>query len=170
MADEVWDNIALSSAQNKRFGLRTESIINSRKTRSQQYKEAIMAEDVQKVRETTTQSGDTVQKTTEASNSRAETEHHQNVAERVVWFVAGILLVLLGFRFLLSLLGANNTNGFANFIYSTSHPFVSPFFSLFSYKNYSYGVSRFEIYTLVAMIFYAVVAWGIAKLVTLNRD
>jgi len=129
-----------------------------------------MTEDVQKVRETTTQSGDTVQKTTEASNSRAETEHHQNVAERVVWFVAGILLVLLGFRFLLSLLGANTTNGFANFIYSTSHPFVSPFFSLFSYKNYSYGVSRFEIYTLVAMIFYAVVAWGIAKLVTLNRD
>ena len=129
-----------------------------------------MAEDVQKVRETTTQSGDTVQKTTEASNSRAETEHQQNVAERVVWFVAGVLLVLLGFRFLLSLLGANTTNGFANFIYSTSHPFVSPFFSLFSYKNYSYGVSRFEIYTLVAMIFYAVVAWGIAKLVTLNRD
>ena len=81
-----------------------------------------MAEDVQKVRETTTQSGDTVQKTTEATNSRAETEHHQNVAERVVWYVAGVLLVLLAFRFLLSLLGANTTNGFANFIYSALIP------------------------------------------------
>ena len=129
-----------------------------------------MADDVQKVRETTTQSGDTVQKTTEVKNPQAKAEHQQNVVERVVWFVAGVLLVLLGFRFLLSLLGANTTNGFANFIYSNSHPFVSPFFSLFSYKNYSYGVSRFEIYTLVAMVFYAVVAWGIARLVTLNRD
>src|ERR1035437_7962848 len=121
-----------------------------------------MADDVQKVRETTTQSGDTVQKTTEVNNPQAKTEHHQNVSERVVWFVAGVLLVLLGFRFLLSLLGANTTNGFANFIYSTSHPFVSPFFSLFSYRSYVNGVSHFEIYTLVAMVFYAVVAWGIA--------
>jgi cation transport ATPase len=129
-----------------------------------------MADDVQKVRETTTQSGDTIQKTTETKSSRDNSEHRQNVASRLVWFIAGILLVLLGFRFLLSLLGANTTNGFADFIYNTSHPFVSPFFSLFSYKNYSYGVSRFEIYTLVAMVFYALVAWGIAKLVTLNRD
>jgi hypothetical protein len=128
-----------------------------------------MNEDTQQVRETTTRSGDTLQKTTQVSNPQAKNEHQQNVAERVVWFVAGILLVLLGFRFLLSLLGANTTNSFANFIYSASHPFVSPFFSLFSYKNLAYGVSHFEIYTLVAMLFYAVVAWGIAKLVTLDR-
>ena len=128
-----------------------------------------MADDVEEVRETTTQSGDTVQKTTESKDSRADTEHRHNVAERVVWFVAGVLLVLLAFRFVLSLLGANTTNAFANFIYNASHPFVAPFFSLFSYNNYSYGVSRFEIYTLVAIVFYAVVAWGIAKLVTLNR-
>jgi uncharacterized protein YggT (Ycf19 family) len=129
-----------------------------------------MNEDGQKVRETTTRSGNTLQKTTEVSNPQAKTDHQQNVTERVVWFVAGILLVLLGFRFVLSLLGANTTNGFANFIYSASHPFVAPFFSLFSYKNLVYGVSRFEIYTLVAMLFYAFVAWGIAKLVTLNRQ
>ncbi len=129
-----------------------------------------MAEEVQKVRETTTRSGDTVQKTTEVRNPQARDEHKQNVAERVVWYIAGVLLVLLGFRFLLSMLGANTTNGFANFIYSTSHPFVSPFFSLFNYKNSTYGTSRFEVYTLVAMLFYGLVAWGIARLVTLARD
>jgi len=129
-----------------------------------------MTDDVQQVRETTTQSGDTVQKTTEISNPHTKAEHKQNVVKRVIWFIAGILLVLLGIRFLLSLLGANTTNGFANFIYSVSHPFVAPFFSLFSYRNYVYGVSRFEIYTLVAMVVYAVIAWGIARLVTLNRD
>jgi uncharacterized protein YggT (Ycf19 family) len=129
-----------------------------------------MADDIQKVRETTTQSGDTVQKTTESKSSRDDKEHRTNVVARVVWFVAGILLVLLGFRFILTLLGANTTNSFANFIYKASHPFVSPFFSLFNYKNQVYGVSRFETYTLVAMVVYALVAWGIAKLVTLNRD
>lgn len=128
-----------------------------------------MADDVQTVRETTTRSGNTVQKTQEVHDPVATQEHNQNVAERVVWFVAGILLTLLAFRFVLSLLGANTTNAFANFIYDVSQPFVSPFFSLFSYDNYQYGVSRFELYTLIAMAVYAVVAYGIVKLVTLNR-
>jgi uncharacterized protein YggT (Ycf19 family) len=87
---------------------------------------------------------------------------------RVVWFIAGVLLVLLAFRFVLALIGANPSNGFANFIYSTSHPFVSPFFSLFSYRL-QYGVTRFEIYTLVAMAVYAIVAFGITKLITIDR-
>lgn len=129
-----------------------------------------MADDIQKVRETTTQSGDTVQKTTETRNSRDDAEHQTNVFARVVWYVAGILLVLLGLRFILSVFGANATNGFADFIYNTFHPFVAPFFSLFNYHSYTYGVSHFEVYTLFAMLVYTLVAWGIARLVTLNRD
>ena len=129
-----------------------------------------MAENTENVRETTTRAGDTIQKTTESRSSIDDTEHRSNLAARIVWYIAGILLVLLGLRFILTLLGANTTNGFANFIYNTSHPFVSPFFSLFNYHNYTYGTSRFEVYTLVAMLVYALIAWGIAKLVTLNRD
>lgn len=90
------------------------------------------------------------------------------IAERIIWYVAGVLLVLLAFRFVLALLGANPNNGFANFIYTASHPFVAPFFSLFGY-NLQYGVSRFEIYTLVAMAVYAIIAYGLSKLVTLGR-
>jgi uncharacterized protein YggT (Ycf19 family) len=90
------------------------------------------------------------------------------LAERIIWYVAGVLLVLLAFRFVLALLGANPNNGFANFIYTTSHPFVAPFFNLFGY-NLQYGVSRFETYTLVAMAVYAVIAYGLARLVTLGR-
>jgi hypothetical protein len=41
---------------------------------------------------------------------------------------------------------------------------------LFNYHNYTYGTSRFEVYTLVAIVVYSLIAWGIAKLVTLNRD
>jgi len=90
------------------------------------------------------------------------------LAARIVWYIAGILLVILAFRFVLTLLGANSTNGFANFIYNVSHPFVAPFFGLFGYKL-QYGASHFETYTLVAMAVYAIVAWGIAKLFTLNK-
>ncbi len=89
-------------------------------------------------------------------------------AVRVVWFIAGVLLVLLAFRFVLALIGANPANGFANFIYSTSHPFVAPFFSLFSYRL-QYGVTRFEVFTLVAMAVYSVVAFGIARLLVIDR-
>lgn len=96
-------------------------------------------------------------------------EHPQNVANRIIWFVAGIILFLLAFRFVLSLLGANTTNSFANFIYSASHPFVAPFFGLFAYNNIKYGVSRFEVYTLVAMAVYAVIAWGLTALININR-
>jgi hypothetical protein len=90
------------------------------------------------------------------------------IAARAIWWVAGALLILLAFRFILAALGANPNNGFADFIYSVSHPFVAPFFSLFGY-NLQYGVSRFETYTLIAMAVYAVIAWGLARLVTLNQ-
>ena len=87
---------------------------------------------------------------------------------RIIWYIAGVLLVLLTFRFVFALLGANSNNAFANFIYNASHPFVAPFFSLFGYRL-QYGVSRFEVYTLVAMAVYAVIAYGLARLVTIGR-
>ena len=104
----------------------------------------------------------------DSEDGELEQEHEQVVAARVVWYVAGVLLALLALRFILALLGANTANPFASFIYTVSHPFVAPFFSLFSY-NLRYGVSHFESYTLVAMAVYALVAYGIASLVTINR-
>ncbi len=127
-----------------------------------------MAEEVREVQETVVQDGNTVQKTQRVSDTRGEAEHSRTVIERVIWYIAGILLVLLTFRFVLSLLGANRGNAFADFIYSVTYPFVAPFFGLFGYEV-QYGVSRFEIETLVAIAVYALVAWGIAKLVNINK-
>ena len=87
---------------------------------------------------------------------------------RIIWFITGVIEVLLAFRFVLALLGANPSNAFANFIYNVSHPFVAPFFSLFGY-NLQYGVSRFETFTLVAMLVYLIIGWGLAKLVTISQ-
>ena len=99
---------------------------------------------------------------------RAAVVDKTNTAARVVWFIAGVLLTLLAFRFLLVLLGANPNNGFANFIYTISYPFAAPFFGLFGY-DLKYGVSRVEISTLIAMAVYTVVAFGIARLLTIRR-
>lgn len=92
-----------------------------------------------------------------------------DIITRIIWLAAGIILLILAFRFILSLLGANTSNGFANFIYDISHPFVAPFFGLFNYDNINYGVSRFEIYTLVAMAVYAAVAWVLTAVVNIGR-
>ena len=95
-------------------------------------------------------------------------ERPSSLAARIVWFIAGVLLTLLAFRFVLVLLGANASNGFVNFIYSASHPFAAPFFGIFGY-SLTYGVSRVELSTLLAMVVYAVVAYGIARLLTIRH-
>lgn len=127
-----------------------------------------MDEPVQTVRETTTQAGNTVQTTQEAYNPGARAAHKQNVLANIIWYIAGILLAILGIRFVLVLLGANEANGFANLIFGLSRPFVAPFFGLFG-STIQYGASRFETFTLVAMAVYALVAYGLARLVTINR-
>lgn len=94
-------------------------------------------------------------------------EYGMNVFARVIYWVGGILLTLLAIRFLLSLLGANKGNGFADFIYSASHPFVSPFFGLFNYQE-QFGRSRFEFETLIAMVVYGAIMVLLARLVTIG--
>jgi small-conductance mechanosensitive channel len=91
------------------------------------------------------------------------------ILARIIWWIAGVIIVLLAARFLLALLGANQGNVITRFIFDASHPFVAPFFGLFSYSNYVYGVSRVEIYTLVAIAAYAVIAWGLARLATISH-
>ena len=87
---------------------------------------------------------------------------------RVIWYISGTLSVLLAFRFVLALLGANAANGFALFIDGVTTPLVSPFISLFG-RTATYGTSQFEVYTLVALAVYALIAWGLAALVTIAR-
>ncbi len=132
-----------------------------------------MAREIQQVRRTDS-NGDNTQRTriVETPDDLTTTDNAaptgQNLATRIIWYITGVLLVLLAFRFVLALLGADPNNGFANFIYSASHPFVAPFFSLFGY-NLHYGVSRFETFTLVTMAVYAILAFGLDRLVTINQ-
>lgn len=127
-----------------------------------------MALATKEVRQTTVNDGDTVQSTREVTNPAAEKDHGKIVAARVIWFITGVITVLLAIRFVFVLLGANTDNGLVNFIYSITYPLVAPFFGIFSY-DFTAGIARFEYYTLIAMAFYALLAWGITKAMTLNR-
>lgn len=90
-----------------------------------------------------------------------------NVAERAILFVGGLLITLLAIRLLFALFGANPDNMLADFVYSVTYPFVVPFFGLFGY-TVQYGIARFEIETLVAIVVYALITYGLAYLVTLG--
>lgn len=120
------------------------------------------------VRETTVQDPNVTQTTRRVENPAAEADHGKIVAVRVVWYIAGVLLTLLGLRFVLALLGANAGSGFVSFVYSVTYPFVAPFFGIFGY-DFTAGQARFEAYTLLAMLVYALIAWGVAKLLLINR-
>ncbi len=81
----------------------------------------------------------------------------------VTYFILGVLEVILGLRFLFRLLGANQSSGFIVLLYSLSHVFVAPFNGIFG--NPALGSnSVFDVSALVAMLVYALIAWGIVAL------
>ena len=80
----------------------------------------------------------------------------------IVYFILGVLEVILGLRLLFRLLAANPENGFISFLYNLSYPFVAPFNGIFG--NPGMNGSVFEVSTLIAMLVYALLAWGLVSL------
>lgn len=90
-----------------------------------------------------------------------------NMGVRVVWFIVGILVALLILRIILALMGANLDNAFASFIYALTDPFVAPFRGLLQQGEFQAGVSRLELETIVSVIVYVLIGWGISAAVKL---
>lgn len=86
---------------------------------------------------------------------------------QIVWYVLGIIEILLTFRFFLKLLGANGGAVFTDFIYNTTYIFAVPFISVFR-VTYIDGVI-FEWTTLLAIFVYWIVAVGIVKLLVMGK-
>ena len=86
---------------------------------------------------------------------------------QVVWYILGIIEVLLAFRFGLRLLAANPEAGFSRFIYTISYPFAAPFLKVFNASKVDSGV--FEWTTLLAMFVFFLIAWGIVKLFFMSK-
>lgn len=91
------------------------------------------------------------------------------VIKRVIYYITGIIVTLLAFRIVLLLLAANQGSAFVDFVYGLSGFFAAPFYGIFSYQP-SYGQATFEMSSIVAIVVYALVGWGLGKLVTLTSS
>jgi len=117
------------------------------------------------VKETNRQVGDT--KVQRQTVSRATQVSGVVIAQRVIWFFAGFIMVFLALRVLLLLLAANQGNFFVDFVYAVGGFFAAPFSGIFG--SPTYGEFYFDTASVVAIVVYALLAWGIAKLITLTR-
>ena len=117
------------------------------------------------IKETITTQGNAVNPTV-ATPVRIGATSSQTI-EYLVYFLFGALEVLLAFRLILKLTGANIYSAFVGLVYGITGVFILPFEGIFR-RGISRGVettSVFETSTVVAIIVYAVLAWGIVKLI-----
>ncbi len=141
-----------------------------------------MIDSEEKVQETeeevVTSPGEVVKSTRRVISKPAiKTEHPQVVYEtkksifrtyQLIWYFLGLIEVLLFFRMILKILAANPGSGFALLIYGLSAPLVRPFIGVLRMASTS-GGSVFEWPTLLAMVVYWILAYGILNLLQLVK-
>jgi YGGT family len=80
----------------------------------------------------------------------------------IAYFILAVLEIILLLRFIFRLLGASQSSGFVVFLYNLSHVFVAPFNGIFN--DQGLGSSVVETSTLVAMLIWALIIWGLVSL------
>ncbi len=92
-------------------------------------------------------------------------EYHLKLVKvaQITWLVIGTIEALAGLRVLLKLFGANPNNDFARLVYDFSAFFLAPFFGLTG--SPSSGSVVLEVPSLIAMVTYGLLGWGIVSLV-----
>jgi len=113
--------------------------------------------------------GSQVQQQTRTTNTTAGSK---TTATNIIWYIVGFIGILLAFRFVLKLLGANPNSGFVDFIYAVSGVLTAPFDNIFGVTGTTAGEvsSVFEPSILVAGVVYMLIGWGIVKLLNLNSS
>lgn len=104
-------------------------------------------------------------------STHLKTRQQNLKAKNIVYYILGVLEVLLAFRLVFKLLGANPQSPFVSFIYSVSQAFLAPFTGIFR-SAVTKGIeaqSVLEPTTIIAMLVYAILAWGIVKLIEISR-
>jgi uncharacterized protein YggT (Ycf19 family) len=91
-------------------------------------------------------------------------------AVQVIWLVTSVVTTVIAIRFVLKLLGASTESGFVTFMYGMTDPLVAPFRAIFPAASGS--SSTLDVASLVAIVIYALIGWGVVavvKLVTAPR-
>jgi hypothetical protein len=86
----------------------------------------------------------------------------------LVWYLLGVLEVVLALRFILLLTAANSAAGFVSLVYAVSGPFVWWFNGIFRVPRE--GNAVFDANILIAMAVYALIAWGSTRLLALTVE
>lgn len=96
-----------------------------------------------------------------------KSRHNNFTIRKIVYYILGILETILAFRLVFKLLGANPGSGFVSFIYDISGGFLAPFSGIFksAVTNGLETKAVLEPSTIIAMIVYALIAYGIVKLI-----
>jgi len=92
---------------------------------------------------------------------------NNNKITKLVYYVLGVLETLLVFRLIFKFLGANPGSTFVSMIYKISGFFLAPFIGIFR-SAVSNGIetkSVLEPTTIIAIIVYALIAYGIVRLI-----
>ena len=104
-------------------------------------------------------------------NNRVNESQENNFKFRkIVYLILGILEAFFAFRLIFKLLGANPGSTFVSLIYTVSGAFLAPFSGIFR-TAVSKGIetkSVLEPTTLIAMIVYALIAYGIVVLIKIS--
>ncbi len=114
--------------------------------------------------------GVSMQKDTKWVHAEAGTDG-KVTAQNIVWYLLGFIEVVLTIRFVLKLLGANTTSTFVNLAYTVTAVLTAPFDSIFGVTSSTAGTTHsiFEPSIVVAALVYALIAWGIVRLITINK-
>ena len=86
---------------------------------------------------------------------------------QIVWYVLGILEVLLAFRFVLKLTGANPAAGFTSFVYNSTYIFAEPFLNVFRVTRIQGSIAEWT--TLLAMLVYFLIALAVVHLFRMGK-
>jgi uncharacterized protein YggT (Ycf19 family) len=97
--------------------------------------------------------------------TQVEPATHNYRAVQIVWFLTSLITTLIVIRFVLKLLGASLQSGFVTLIYSLTDALVTPFRAIFPAT--SGQSSTVDVASLVAIVIYALVGWGLVALVKL---
>ena len=86
---------------------------------------------------------------------------------QIVWYILGLVEILLAFRVVLKLLAANPEAGFTSFIYGVTYVMAAPFLSVFGVTQVAGSVLEWT--TILAMFVYWVIAFGIVRLLLMGK-
>lgn len=92
--------------------------------------------------------------------------------QRIIAVLFGIIELILAFRFVLKLLGANESNGFVQGLYAITQPVVGIFEGIFATINTNIaGIQGvFEPATVIAVVIIGFIEWALLKLISRRTE